>query len=418
MVTHLWRFRWTLHLLSPLERRLQVAEVHYIAHMPTIRENINPALLTFSREWMGYDIPVIAKKVSVNEERWLKWEQGEEKPTTNQLIKLAGKLDRTPAFFYLDNVPDEEEPLSEFRTINNLPLESASPKLISAIRQARRNREELFWLYDEMNRTPKTIPEYAVTGQNMADLASEIREWLGITFEMQSSWKSSSNALTNWKTLLEDQDVYVLQYPSVEVADSRGFAIAEDQFPVIGINSRDSYNARIFTLIHELAHVLFRNSVLINDLLTNYFGNSRTLEQKCNRLAAEILVSGEDIELEFNRHDLSVSEIKRISNRFRVSGYVMLIRLRNLDLITQEEYNWLEPEFSFYNQNSGGGEGGDLYYNRIVQKGRLYLKASFQSYFNGQITVAELANLTGWKVPNLNELAAKTFCWAEEGQHV
>jgi len=200
--------------------------------MPTIRENINPALLTFSRQQMGYDIPVIAKKVSVNEERWLKWERGEEKPTTNQLITLADKLDRTPAFFYLELVP------------------------------------------------------------------------------------------------------------------------------------------------------------------------------------------GEDAERVFNRGDLSVREIKRVSNQFRVSGYVMLIRLLYLDLITQKEYNWLEPEFSFYNQNTGGGDGGDPYYNRIVQKGRLYLKAAFQSYFNGQITVAELANLTGWKVPNLNELAAKIFDWAEEGQYV
>ena len=386
--------------------------------MPTIRENINPALLTFSRERMGYDIPVIAKKVSVNEERWLNWERGEEKPTTNQLITLAGKLDRTPAFFYLENVPDEEEPLSEFRTINNLPFEKASPKLISAIREARRNREELFRLYETTNRTARVIPKYYATDRNITDIAKEVREWLGVTYEMQASWTSSSNALTNWKNLLEEQDVYVLQYPSVEVSESRGFAIAEDQFPVIGINSRDSYNARIFTLVHELTHVLFRNSVLINDSLANYFGNNRTLEQKCNRLAAEILVPSEDAARVFNRGELSVREIKRISNRFRVSGYVMLIRLRNLDLITQDEYRWLEPEFSFYNQNSGGGNGGDPYYNRIVQKGRLYLKASFQSYFNGQITVAELANLTGWKVPNLNELAAKTFGWAEEGQYV
>jgi transcriptional regulator with XRE-family HTH domain len=147
--------------------------------MPTIRENINPALLTFSRERMGYDIPVIAKKVSVNEERWLKWEQGEEKPTTNQLINLADKLDRTPAFFYLEQVPDEEEPLSEFRTINNLPMESASPKLISAIREARRNREELFRLYDEMNLTQRRFRNIQSPDRNITDIAGEIREWLG-----------------------------------------------------------------------------------------------------------------------------------------------------------------------------------------------------------------------------------------------
>jgi len=146
--------------------------------MPTVRENINPSVLTFSRERMGYGIPEIAGKIPVKEERWLKWERGEEKPTTNQLITLADKLDRTPAFFYLEHVPEEEEPLSEFRTINNLPLESASPKLISAIREARRNREELFRLYDEMSRTPNSVPEYSVTGRTITDIANEVREWL------------------------------------------------------------------------------------------------------------------------------------------------------------------------------------------------------------------------------------------------
>lgn len=386
--------------------------------MPLVRENINPALLTFSRERMGYDIAGIARKVPVPEERWTQWERGERRPTTNQLITLAHKLDRTPAFFYLDNIPDEEAPLSEFRTINNLPLENVSPKLISVIREARRNRDELIRLYQAGNRSPESVPKYPVTNEPVTAIAKEVREWLGVTYEMQTSWTGSSNALTNWKNLLEEQDVYVLQYPSVEVSESRGFTIAEDVFPVIGINSRDSYNARIFTLIHELAHVLFRNSVLINDSLTEYFGNSRTLEQKCNRLAAEILVPSEYVAEEFNRNEPSIREIKRASNRFRVSGYVMLIRLLNLDLITQEEYNDLLPEFSFYNQNSGGGNGGDSYYNRIVQKGRLYLKTAFQCYFDDQITVAELANLTDWKVPNLNELAAKTFGWPEEGQYI
>ncbi|MDZ7720718.1 MAG: XRE family transcriptional regulator [Balneolaceae bacterium] len=386
--------------------------------MATVRENINPSVLTFSRERMGYDIPVIAKKLAVNEERWLKWEQGEEKPTTNQLIKIADKLDRTPAYFYLETVPEEEEPLSEFRTINNLALESTSPKLISAIREARRNREELVSLYRSLNQSPEKIPEYEVGEKQISVMAKEVRDWLDVSFDLQRSWNSSSNALTEWKNLLEERDIYVLQFPYVEVSECRGFAIADTPFPVIGINSKDSYNARIFTLIHELAHVLFRNSVLINDSLTNYFGSNRSLEQSCNRLAAEILVPEDLLKNEFNRSDFSVKEVKRVSNRFRVSGYVMMIRLKKCGLISESEYDVLLPEFSFYDSSGSGGSGGNPYYNRIVQKGRLYLKAAFQNYFNEQITVAELANLTGWKVPNLNELAAKTFGWPEEGNYV
>lgn len=386
--------------------------------MSTVRENINPSILTFSREQMGYGIPEIAKKVPVKEERWLKWEQGEEKPTTNQLIKIADQLDRTPAYFYLPSIPDEEEPLSEFRTINNLKLDSASPKLISAIREARRNREELISLYRSINQQPEPLLEYEVAGKPIKKIASEVRQWLGITYELQSSWSSSSKALTEWKSLLEDRDIYVMQFPYVEVDECRGFAIAEELFPVIGINSKDSYNARIFTLIHELAHVLFRDSVLINDSLTGYFGGNRTLEQKCNRLAAEILVPESDIKAECDIDEISEKEVKRLSNKFCVSGFVILIRLQNLELITNAEYTDLLPKFSFYASSAGSSKSGNAYYNQIVRKGRLYLKAAFQNYFNDQITVAELANLAEWKVPNLNELAAKTFGWPEEGNYV
>lgn len=386
--------------------------------MPSARANINPSLLTFSRERIGYDIPAIAGKLQVKEEKWVKWEKGEDRPTTNQLIRIANYLDRTPAFFYLDNLPEEEKPFSEFRTINNEVLETGSPKLIRAIREAKRNRNTLIDLYENRNIKPVQIPVFSPADGDVQDRGTKIREWLGVSMDVQSSWKSSSVALTSWKNYIEEKDVYVVQFPFVDVEECRGFAIAEERFPVIGINSKDSYNARIFTLIHELVHVLFRDSVLINDSLDAYFGSGRILEQTCNRLAAEILVPKNELRLEFDADENSFKEVKRLSRKFRVSGYVLLIRLRTEKLISEEVFRDLRPEFSFYDSSGKGSEGGDPYYNQIVRKGKLFLKTAFQSYFEKQINVAELANLTGWKVPNLNELAAKTYGWPEEGKYV
>ncbi|MDZ7808358.1 MAG: helix-turn-helix transcriptional regulator [Gracilimonas sp.] len=147
--------------------------------------NINPKLLTFSRERMGYDIPAIAGKVPVKEERWVQWEKGEAKPTTRQLMKIAEKLDRTPAFFYLTEVPEEKEPLSEFRTIKSMPLDTASPKLIAAIREAKRNREQLFSFYESIKQTPQSVPQLKVLSGSVQEQANKIREWLGVTFEEQ-----------------------------------------------------------------------------------------------------------------------------------------------------------------------------------------------------------------------------------------
>lgn len=386
--------------------------------MVSTQANINPELLTFSRERIGYDIPDIAGKLQVKEERWLSWERGEQKPTTNQLMRIADYLDRTPAFFYLNSLPDEAEPLSEFRTINNNLLVSGTPKLRAAIRGARRNRETLLGLYSEQRKTPERIPVLNTPGGSIQENAQKIRKWLGISLEEQKSWKSSSEALTNWKNLLEERDIYVVQFPYVDVQECRGFALSEEAIPIIGINSKDTYNARIFTLIHELAHILYRDSVLINDSLVGYFGTGRTMEQRCNRLAAEILVPGEDLAGEFDSQSASVNEVKRLSRIFRVSGYVLLIRLKTAQLISDEEYQVIKPQFSFYDSSGKGSDGGNAYYNQIVRKGRLYLKTAFQSYFDNQINVAELANLTGWKVPNLNELAAKTFGWPKDGRYV
>jgi Zn-dependent peptidase ImmA (M78 family) len=386
--------------------------------MVSSQANINPDLLTFSRERIGYDIPDIAEKLQVKEEKWISWERGEQKPTTNQLIRIADYLDRTPAFFYLNSLPDEKQPLSEFRTINNNFIVSGTPKLRTAIREARRNRETLLELYSDQRKTPEPIPSLNIFEGTIQEKSEEIRKWLGITIEKQNSWKSSSEALTRWKTLLEERDIYVVQFPYVDIDECRGFALWEERFPIIGINSKDSYNARIFTLVHELAHILYRDSVLINDSLVEYFSDGRTLEQKCNRLAAEILVPENELVKEFDSKNTSMSEVKRLSRIFRVSGYVLLIRLKTVQLISEEVYEAIKPEFSFYDSSGKGSDGGNAYYNQIVRKGRLYLKTAFQSYFDSQITVAELANLTDWKVPNLNELAAKTFGWPDDGRYV
>ncbi|NGP87551.1 XRE family transcriptional regulator [Fodinibius halophilus] len=387
--------------------------------MPSSRVNINPEVLSFARERSGYVIPEIAKKLQVNEERWLKWEEGEIKPTAKQLIKIASKLDRSPAFFYLNNPPEEEPALSEFRTINNIPLENASPKLIQAIREAKRNRKTLLELYQLQNEEPESIPSYTNISNRIERVAKEVRNWLGVTFEKQNSWRGSSNALTEWKNILENKDIYVIQYPRVDIDEARGFALAESEIPIIGINSQDSYNGRIFTLIHELCHILLKDSVLVNDDLQNYFSSgNQEMERLSNKLTAEILVPSEIIQELFNSQNNELREVNRLRSKFKVSSYVILIRLKNLSLISTQEFNRIKPEVSFSDTSRSGSSGGNAYYNQIARKGKLLVRTAFDAYFNDNISLPELTEITSWKVPNLNELAAKTFDWPEEGKYI
>lgn len=375
--------------------------------------------MSFARERAGFAIPEIAGKFKWDVDKWAKLESGESKPTAKQLINIADKLDRSPAFFYLDTPPEEEPPLSEFRTINNELLLQPSPKLIKAIREAKRNRDALVELYQLQGKQAQSVPNYLSTSKSLESIAGEIRGWLKIDYEEQKSGYSSSNALTEWRTKIENKDIYIVQYPYVKLEEARGFALWQSEVPIIGINSKDSYNGRIFTLIHELCHVLFRDSVLINDDLAPYFNaGSRNFERRCNKLTAEILAPAAEVKNQFRESYELLGEVNRLAKKFRVSNYVTLIRLKTLSIISEEIFNDLLPSVSFSQSERSQGDGGDPYRNQIVRKGNLLIKNAFESYFDKKISLPELAQITAWKVPNLNKLAIRAFGGNKETQYI
>ncbi|MEZ5578788.1 MAG: ImmA/IrrE family metallo-endopeptidase [Candidatus Competibacteraceae bacterium] len=72
-----------------------------------------------------------------------------------------------------------------------------------------------------------------------------------------------------------------------------GFCLDDSQFPIIYVNNSSTKTRQIFTLFHELGHLIFQTSGIdrIDDQilpqLTNY---NRKIEITCNGLAACILV--------------------------------------------------------------------------------------------------------------------------------
>lgn len=75
----------------------------------------------------------------------------------------------------------------------------------------------------------------------------------------------------------------------LDVSEFRGFAISDPLAPVVFINSADAPAARLFTLLHELAHIWVGASGVSNVAP----GNSRREETFCNAVAGEFLVPGE-----------------------------------------------------------------------------------------------------------------------------
>ncbi len=140
----------------------------------------------------------------------------------------------------------------------------------------------------------------------------------------------------------ERQEFKLLRYPLGENADL-GFTVRRDNDIIIFTNSCSRLSREIFTLAHEIGHVILHlerdNSFIDNHITIN--GKSTDVnEQEANYFAACLLMPHDDIlrfiDLEISNSqgkDLSAMDIARIMSEFKVSFTMTLNRLENLNII-------------------------------------------------------------------------------------
>ena len=109
--------------------------------------------------------------------------------------------------------------------------------------------------------------------------------------------------------------------------------------PIIGINDNDRYPAKSFSLIHELVHVLKRESSYCNDMT----GSTSSFYEEifCNAVAGEFLVPKDSISVIIRNMGLSFSkqDIESIAKKYSVSREVIIRRLLDLDYFSTNEYD-------------------------------------------------------------------------------
>jgi Zn-dependent peptidase ImmA (M78 family) len=130
---------------------------------------------------------------------------------------------------------------------------------------------------------------------------------------------------------IEQKSIFVNGFFKVDVNILRGIALYDPNLPIIGINAKDSSRAKLFTLIHELTHILQKNSAVCND----FFNSNLNEEVFCNAVAGEFLVPSESLltNLEPIKKLELEPKIKLLSKKFNVSQEVIARRLLNLKII-------------------------------------------------------------------------------------
>lgn len=368
---------------------------------------VDNSILRWARESSGLDLDSAARKVGTTAQILQHWEDGTAFPTIKQLRKLAKAYMRPIAMFFLPELPEEPERIKDFRRIPDVQLQEMSSALRFEIRLAFERREEAIDLASDLGDEAGIIDLYVSLEDDAEQVATRIRETLGVSITEQFKWGSKRRAFNVWRKSLENLGVLifqtgVLRHLVVSPDEARGFSISDQPFPVIVVNSKDHPAAKCFTLIHEFVHILLHDGGLCD---LHYPFRARTdserVEVYCNRVAGSVLVP----EDELVNHDIvrnhgknpewSDDELSKLSRTFWVSWEVILRRLLVLDRTTREFYQaWRADRKDEYPGAEDHGEPKISTPTRvIIRNGRLFPTLVLRALRNRHITMFEASEI-------------------------
>jgi Zn-dependent peptidase ImmA (M78 family)/transcriptional regulator with XRE-family HTH domain len=385
--------------------------------MATPRADIDPSLLRWARESIGYSVEEAAEKIKPTggAERLEEWERGEGGPTVAQLRKIAEIYRRPLAVFFLPEPPHDFQAMHDFRRVPGADAGHWSPDLHTAVLRAVEQREALRELVEILGEDPTPIPQVEIS-ENADVLAGRIRDLLGIALEDQVEWRQPPVALKAWVAAVEETGVLVLQTQHVAVDEMRGFALSDDSVAVVVVNGSDSRRGRIFTLVHEFVHVVLHSSGVCDLFpIENASSDTDRTEVFCNQVAASVLLPRKEfladpLVKDRNGEDWDNLLLSQLSDKYSVSREVILRRLLTVGKTTFAFYKEKRQEFieeykAAKEKKRAGKKPQPAYYRlKVRDLGRPYVELALDAYHGRAISTSETADFLDVKVSGIERI--------------
>lgn len=362
---------------------------------------ITPEVVTWARERAGFSVDAAAEDFRSIAE----WEAGEAFPSYPQLERLAEKFKVPVAVFFFPAPPNLPRIEETFRTLGPDQIAEIPPRIRLLLRKARTFQMGLEELHGGRNPAERLIVRdltFRPTDRT-EDIAGEVRAYLGVTMEQQFAWGNAETALEEWRKVLLRVGVYVFKDQFREPNYS-GFCLYDDEFPIVYVNNTTAKTRQIFTLFHELAHLLFHTSGVdttgdsfVNDLS----GDDRRIEVICNRMAACLLVPEDSFDAIFAGQSPTEATATELAQLFSVSREFIFRKFLDRGLITSADYERAARRWAEQGQR---GSGGDHYNTKIAYLGTEYINLAFQRFYQNRIDYNQLADILDTKPKNLTRL--------------
>lgn len=357
--------------------------------------NINRNIITWAITRAGYDL----EEFSIKAPNVVQWIEGDKKPTLKQLEAFSKRVHLPFGYLFLPNPPSEELPIPFFRT-NKLGTTSVSLNVYDTILLMQQRQS---WLKDYLidnEFKPLSFVGLFRNGQNVAEIVEGFRDILGLEENWASHFDSWRNALEHLTAKIEEVGIIIVFNGIVEnntkrpirVDECRGFVLVDEIAPFMFVNNSDAKSAQMFTIVHEVAHILtghsagfdFRNLQPAND----------PIELLCDKVAAEFLVP----EKSFNALWQRTPSITNAAHFFKVSEIVIARRALDTGKLSRKQF------FDFYDEyrnreftkKESQSSGGNFYLTT-----RKRLSMTFAAHVNNAVKSGKLLYRDAYKLTSL-----------------
>lgn len=376
-----------------------------------LKVDVSPSVLVWARESISLPIDVSAKRLGIKPDTLVRIEDGKIPVTISKLRQMAKVYDRPLIAFFLPEPPAEAATIPDFRVIHEHESRTWSPQLHKAYRRVVSQREVVLEL---ASGEEDAIPEIDLILDVSADMelaGGRVREWLN---PAESRTSDQYVILNTWINMIEDKGILVTQVSDVSIEEMRGFSIGEHPLPVIAINGSDFPRGKLFTLMHELVHVLLHRGGLcdLEDDAVNEHSEGQRLEWFCNEVAAVTLMPRDAVvralaSTNVNRPNRwSDEDLAGLASQFGVSTEALLVRLVTLRLASRESYRERRPAFQEqYRVRRMNSKGFLTYYREQIRNlGRRYITTVWRAYERGDVSDPDLSTYLNTRLQNIPRL--------------
>lgn len=390
--------------------------------------SVNLDVLKWARSRLTLSEDQVAHKIGRSPRTYLRWESGELKIPFDSLVELARILKVHVADFYRNTPPATEPMPRDCRLLASWEKSFLDYLTLSIIDRARK----IIFAVDDYELMDVDFAESEISqiplDRPRAD-AARVRQLLGLTEELQQTAEDSRHFLNIVRDRIEIQGILIIQ-GDISRSHVRGIALHNERTPIVVLSTKDSPEARLFTLFHETYHILKHMSAISGyeysmnrNLPDDVDRDTVSIERSCDEFAACTLLPEDwligSLRESFGNRDsldkaIEDDSVFSLCKRFKCSKASLLFRMANLRYVSYEDASAKYAELIGRDRLQRGKSGGDYFRNMIAHNGTAFSKSVITALESGRIDARTASSLLEVKVKNLARFEEKL--WGGRGE--